>query len=379
MYILFPFQNEIPDCALFTTITFGSDTDTASEGEQESTGRVDSLTTAEAVSNMEAQVMVQSDTPCTDSTVDASMPKPLTHLFDEKHSLLSQAELQKELDKIMQTLPAYFSELNCNHLQKSTLGQSSCKQWFEQRQGRITASHFNEVLKCKTSHVSVTSKIMGYTSSRNAPALAWGKNSEKLEAFTSNQMTCHDSLSVEEVGLVLNPKFPHLGASPDGIVHCKCCPPSTLEIKCPLKYANMSITDAIKSKDFCLGKNFELKKYHAYYAQVQGQIAVCELKTSYFVIWTTEDCHTQKVEFSEEYWAQIRPKLDLFYRQHILTEICTHKLKKQFLIAETSCLCKCRSETSVTQCSVCHKVFHLKCVGLKRHPGEQWFCSACSP
>jgi len=234
----------------------------------------------------------------------------------------------------MQTIPTYFNELNCKHLQESTLGQSSCEQWFEQRQGRITASHFNEVLRSKTSQASVTSKIMGYTSSRNVPALAWGKNNEKLarEAFTSNQMTCHDSLIVEEVGLVVNPKFPHLGASPDGIVHCKCCPRATLEIKCPLKYANMSITDAIKSKDFCLGKNFELKQNHAYYAQVQGQMAVCELKTSFFVIWTTEDCHIQKVDFSEEYWAEIRTKLDLFYRQHILTEICTHKLMKQFLI-----------------------------------------------
>ncbi|KAG1929326.1 hypothetical protein F2P79_022983 [Pimephales promelas] len=37
----------------------------------------------------------------------------------------------------------------------------------------------------------------------------------------------------------------------------------------------------------------------------------------------SKDCHIQKVDFSEEYWAEIRTKLDLFYRQHILTEICT--------------------------------------------------------
>ncbi len=44
----------------------------------------------------------------------------------------------------------------------------------------------NEVLRCKTSQASLTFKIMGYTSSRNAPALAWGNNNEKLarEAFT---------------------------------------------------------------------------------------------------------------------------------------------------------------------------------------------------
>ncbi len=123
--------------------------------------------------------MVHSETPCTDSTVNATnLPKPLTHLFNEKHSLLSQDKLQNELDKIMQTLPAQFSELNCKHLQESAWGQSSSEQWFEQRQGRITASHFNEVLRCKKSQASLTSKIMGYTSSRNAPALAWGNNNE---------------------------------------------------------------------------------------------------------------------------------------------------------------------------------------------------------
>ncbi len=121
-------------------MTFGSDTDTASEGEQDSTYRVDILTAAEAEPLKESQVVVQSETPCTDSTVNATnLPKPLTHLFDEKHSLLSQDKLQNELDKIMQTIPAHFSELNCKHLQESTQGQSSSEQWFEQRQGRITA------------------------------------------------------------------------------------------------------------------------------------------------------------------------------------------------------------------------------------------------
>ncbi len=121
----FPFQIEIPGCARFTTMTFGSDTDTASEGEQESTNRVDILTTAEAERHKESQVVIQIETPCTDSTVNATnLPKPLTHLFDEKHSLLLQDKLQNKLDIIMQTIPAHFSELNCKHLQESTWGQS---------------------------------------------------------------------------------------------------------------------------------------------------------------------------------------------------------------------------------------------------------------
>ncbi len=78
--------------------------------------------------------MVQSETPCTDSTVNATN-LPLTHLFDEKHSLLSQDKLQNELDKIMQTIPAHFSELNCKHLQESTRGQSSSEGCGSSRDG----------------------------------------------------------------------------------------------------------------------------------------------------------------------------------------------------------------------------------------------------
>ncbi len=75
-------------------MTFGSDTDTASEGEQESTDRVDILTASEGEQEStdrvdiltaseaeplkESQVVVQSETPCTDSTVNATN-LPLTH------------------------------------------------------------------------------------------------------------------------------------------------------------------------------------------------------------------------------------------------------------------------------------------------------------
>ena len=39
--------------------------------------------------------------------------------------------------------------------------------------------------------------------------------------------------SIGDSGLVLNPKWPHLGASPDGIVQCECCGRGMIEIKCP--------------------------------------------------------------------------------------------------------------------------------------------------
>lgn len=47
----------------------------------------------------------------------------------------------------------------------------------------------------------------------------------------------HADMSVVECGLVINPEWPHLGASPDGIVQCTCCGKGVLEIKCP--YCNI--------------------------------------------------------------------------------------------------------------------------------------------
>ena len=46
----------------------------------------------------------------------------------------------------------------------------------------------------------------------------------------------HVNHSVDLSGVILNPDFPYLGASPDGIVNCSCCGVGCLEIKCPSKY-----------------------------------------------------------------------------------------------------------------------------------------------
>ena len=46
----------------------------------------------------------------------------------------------------------------------------------------------------------------------------------------------HVNHSVNLAGLILNPDFLYLGASPDGIVNCSCCGVGCLEIKCSSKY-----------------------------------------------------------------------------------------------------------------------------------------------
>ena len=42
------------------------------------------------------------------------------------------------------------------------------------------------------------------------------------------------SLSITEAGLFVDYCEPYLGASPDGLVECKCCGKGVLEVKCPI-------------------------------------------------------------------------------------------------------------------------------------------------
>ena len=38
---------------------------------------------------------------------------------------------------------------------------------------------------------------------------------------------------VSSSGLMIHTQFPHMGATPDGVVNCECCGKGVLEIKCP--------------------------------------------------------------------------------------------------------------------------------------------------
>ena len=75
--------------------------------------------------------------------------------------------------------------------------------------------------------------------------------------------------------------WPFIGASPDGIVNCDCCPKGVLEIKSPYCHRNESIISAtVNDKKFCLREEDEILHLdcsHQYYYQVQTQIFVCDV------------------------------------------------------------------------------------------------------
>lgn len=75
----------------------------------------------------------------------------------------------------------------------------------------------------------------------------------------------------------MNPSYPHLGATPDGIISCDCCGDGVIEIKFPYKHRDEHPHHVIdlqfylkqdKDGELCLYRNNE------YYCQIQGQLAV---------------------------------------------------------------------------------------------------------
>ena len=104
----------------------------------------------------------------------------------------------------------------------------------------------------------------------------------------------HQNFTVIDNRLFIDPKWPFIGASPDGIICCLCCGKGALEIKCPYCHKGEAINSAAASdtKKFCLKETdgkLHLDTDHMYYYQVQTQLFVCNVEYYDFCICTFAD------------------------------------------------------------------------------------------
>ena len=144
----------------------------------------------------------------------------------------------------------------------------------------------------------------------------------------------HVHLQVEKCGLIVNPDFPYMGSSPDGLVSCSCCGQKSgcLEIKCPFKHRQSSISEACKDKDFCLfsqDDNYFLKTTHPYYSQVQCQIFTSSTDYCDFAVWTEVDCTTIRIEPDHEFWASCQLMAKEFVKKVVLPELVAKHFTEQ--------------------------------------------------
>lgn len=160
---------------------------------------------------------------------------------------------------------------------------------------------------------------------KNMPAsIRWGvENEEKArEQYVTEMKVEHAGFTCVPSGLIVNPQYPYLAASPDGLTTCQCHGRGTVEIKCPFKYANvhpMSVAD----KTFYLDSSdsYNLKKSHEYYSQIQGQMHIANAEFCDSVCWTPQGLHIQSVRRDSSFWDCSQPLLQDFFRKHVLPEM----------------------------------------------------------
>ena len=126
------------------------------------------------------------------------------------------------------------------------------------------------------------------------------------------------------VSIYIDPKWPYLGASPDGIVDCKYCGMGVCEIKCPYVYKNSTIAETAGQKNVCLKKDefgkINLDKSNTYYYQVQAEIFIYGLAYCDFVVWT-RDLFVQRILPEQEIWENALSASSEVFSKCILPEI----------------------------------------------------------
>lgn len=167
---------------------------------------------------------------------------------------------------------------------------------------------------------------------------------------------------------------PFLAASPHAIASCECCAKAALEVKCPASVKGVSLTNT--KHPAYLNDSLQLKREHAYYTQVQAQMAVTGLRRTYFVVFTGASLTIEVIAFDEVFWAAVETKAERFFFSCVFPELQSPRIAKQMECARTTCRCHGARTGRVVECSSCLATFHLICEKLKRTP-KSWLCTTC--
>jgi hypothetical protein len=204
------------------------------------------------------------------------------------------------------------SQAQAEEIEQMTRKQSDCPEWHKLRHKRLTSSTFKDIIIRKKDFDSLTDRL---TSTRKVQTQAM-KHGIENESNAVLEYSTHKNVNVKPCGFLINPSVEFLGSSPDRIVYDpnEISTFGVLEVKCPMK-------DSYKDAQY-LKQNgdgtYSLKKSHAYYLQVMGQMAISGLTWGDFCVWTQNDMHIERIYFDKELWSSVFEKLCIFYFDHML-------------------------------------------------------------
>ena len=189
---------------------------------------------------------------------------------------------------------------------------------------RITASNFGRLMLRKA---DVTDKFINSILEPKpftAAATTYGTKSEKIAKNMYRKKTGNH---VHDCGLLVNPKYTFIAASPDAKV-CENGQSGILEVKSPFSIRDWNINQALESyeKEGSLflenvGTNNRLKRNHLYWFQVQGQLLVSGAKYCDFVTYTKKDLLVERIVPDEAEMTNILKKLCDVFINHVAQKL----------------------------------------------------------
>ena len=225
-----------------------------------------------------------------------------------------------------------------------------------------------------------------------------------MDAYKSKAGKDHEDHHVTQAGLFLHPDTPFIGASPDGMVSCKCCGEGVLEVKCPF-HIREGLPEDDDPGNFCMTKidgEWSLKRDHSYFFQVQTQLQVCRLPYADFVLWTETGIIIERIYVDPSFWEGLIGDVQHFFKYGILAEI-VGKWYSRKPIADSEgivpvipdepddaedeedyeklwCFCQQPSFGRMIHCDDerCTIIwFHCECLRIRSIPKGKWYCPSC--
>ncbi len=159
---------------------------------------------------------------------------------------------------------------------RDTLGQATSRQWFIERQFRVSASKAHRILRARKEETRQKYFLDTCLDNSN---LRYGRMTEPKAKVKYAEVTGN---KVIDSGLTVKANQPWLCASPDALVKTGTGELVVLEIKCPSSCKNKPIMVPYL-------KEGQLSKSDKYYTQVQVQLYCCNLSKANFFVFSEED------------------------------------------------------------------------------------------
>ncbi|XP_067138743.1 uncharacterized protein [Centruroides vittatus] len=158
------------------------------------------------------------------------------------------------------------------------------------------------------------------------------ENTEYGKKWEKTALTLYGTLygcDVKQFGLIISPLLTCFAFSPDGIVFNDEKPIKLLEVKCPKIGAEKSAEEMVQFLKYIVHDghgNYSLKKNHKYYGQVQLGLAILNLNSCDFVIFSSKDQTLKTLEVLADYSFiyKLTEKLLNDFTKIIFPYLCSH-------------------------------------------------------